>query len=338
MPDALLDYWEARGLTSAEFWRGKRALVVGVSGFLGGWIARKLIDAGADVVGLSRSRRDKSQLALSDLSGRVSFQSGDASDKGPLAEAVGAGRIDAIFQCASMVDVSAALRKPARAFHDSVNTTLNILEFVRTQHPEAIVIVASSDKAYGTQQTPYKESFPLRPIHPYEIAKATQDLLAQSYGKMYGLKVGITRCGNFFGPYDFAFERIIPYTVQQLLKGEPPVLRSDGSAIRDFLYIEEAANAHLMLAKAVSGNHALRGETFNFSHEVSISVREMIDRIAAVMGSTIKPVIAGTAKGEISIMQLDCAKAREKLSWHPARFDEYLAKTVKWYCQNIFDH
>jgi len=227
------------------------------------------------------------------------------------------------------------LRDPPAALKASIDTTAALLEQVRLKQPHAVVIVASSDKAYGNQAVPYREDRPLEPLHPYEIAKATQDLLAQSYGRLFGLNVGITRCGNFFGGYDFAFERIIPYTIAQALKGEAPVLRSDGQFTRDFLYVEEAARAHLLLAERLAGNVKLRGEAFNFSHGVEITVLRLVQGILALMGSKLAPVIASTAKAEIEHMKLDTGKARNQLGWSPELdFEAGLRRTIGWYREN----
>jgi nucleoside-diphosphate-sugar epimerase len=311
------------------FWHGKSALVIGGSGFLGGWIARRLVDRGAKVSCIVRTERPYSQLFISPLNESVHVIRGDARDPGIIS-----GKFDAIFHTASLVDVSAALKEPERAIHDSVETTLMALEYVR-HNPETLFILSSSDKSYGPQPTPYREEMCLKPRHPYEVAKATQDHIARSYAVMYGLNIAITRCANFFGPYDFAFERIIPYTIQQLLKNEPPVLRSDGTAVRDFLYVEEAAHVHLMLAEHLAVDKSLRGEAFNFSHGVDLSMLQLTKAIGQLMRSDIAPQVLGVAKGEISIMQLNCTKAAEKLGWKAGDFKLRLSQTVEWYCANL---
>jgi CDP-glucose 4,6-dehydratase len=317
------------------FWDGKTVLVTGATGFLGGWICRQLLEQGAQVVSLQRKPREKSQFALAGFAERAMVVEGSLLDAGLLGELFEARKFDAVFHLASMVDVNAALRDPPAALKASIDTTLALLEQVRLVQPQAVVIVASSDKAYGHQAVPFREDRPLEPLHPYEIAKATQDLLAQSYGRLFGLNVGITRCGNFFGGYDFAFERIIPYTIAQALKGEAPVLRSDGQFTRDFLYVEEAAKAHLMLAERLAGDVSLRGEAFNFSHGVDITVLRLVQGILAFMGSTLAPVIASTAKAEVEHLRLDSSKAKERLGWAPeVDFEAGLRRTIGWYKAN----
>jgi dTDP-glucose 4,6-dehydratase len=329
----MLQSWQGAGL---EFWRGKTVLVTGATGFLGGWICRQLLDAGAQLVSIQRHGKPKSQFALAGFAETAMVVEGSLLDAGLLGDVFAARKFDAVFHLASMVDVNAALRDPPAALRASIDTTAALLEQVRLHQPQAVVIVASSDKAYGHQPVPFREDKPLEPLHPYEIAKATQDLLAQSYGRLFGLNVGITRCGNFFGGFDFAFERIIPYTIAQGLRGEAPVLRSDGQFTRDFLYVEEAARAHLLLAERLAGDASLRGEAFNFSHEVEITVLALVQKILALMGSPLDAVIASTAKAEIPHMKLDTAKARVRLGWSPAvDFEAGLGRTIGWYRENL---
>lgn len=314
------------------FWQGKTVLVTGATGFLGGWICRQLLDQEAALVSLQRRDRPRSQFTLAGFAQRAAVVEGSLLDADFLTDLFEARRFDAVFHLASMVDVNAALRDPPAALKASVDTTAALLEQVRRQQPEAVVVVASSDKAYGHQPVPFREDKPLEPLHPYEIAKASQDLLAQSYGRLFGLNIGITRCGNFFGGYDFAFERIIPYTIAQVLKGEAPVLRSDGQFTRDFLYVEEAARAHLLLAEKLAGDVSLRGEAFNFSHGVEITVLRLVQGILALMGSNLEPVIASTAKAEIEHMRLDSGKAKMKLGWQAELdFEAALRRTIDWY-------
>ena len=272
---------------------------------------------------------------MAKFSRRVTRIAGDVDNPEVVAAAFAAHEFAAVFHLASMVDVNAALAEPAQALRASIDSTLNLLEQIRLHQPGCLMVVASSDKAYGAQATPFQEDKPLEPKHPYEIAKATQDLLAQSYGRLFNLNIAVTRCGNFFGGYDFAFERIIPYTIRQILRGQAPVLRSDGNFTRDFLYVEEAARVHLKLAEQLAQNPALRGQAFNFSHEVAISIIELVGQITRMMGSDLQPQILSTAQAEIRHMRLDTSKARTQLGWQPENdFPAALARTVKWYSEN----
>lgn len=318
-----------------SFWQGKKVLITGATGFLGGWVVRQLLEQGADIIAISRRPRPNSQFELAGFDRRATIIRGTAEDPAVVAGAFAAHELAAIFHLASMVDVNAALREPAAALRASIQSTINLLEQIRLHQPNALMIVASSDKAYGTQPTPFQEDKPLEPKHPYEIAKATQDLIAQSYGRLFNLNVAITRCGNYFGGYDFAFERIIPYTIRQILRGQAPVLRSDGNFTRDFLYIEEAAQVHLMLAERLAADSNLRGQAFNFSHEVAVPIIGLVAQISRIMGSDSQPIITATAQAEIKHMRLDTTKARTQLGWQPAvDFDAAMARTVKWYSEN----
>ncbi len=315
-----------------DFWQGKRVLVTGATGFLGGWICRQLLAQGALLTTVQRGPRPQSQFTLAGFAGHSHIIQGSLDDTSLMDALFTTQSFDAVFHLASMVDVNAALADPLAALQASIGTTAALLEQVRHKQPGAIVIIASSDKAYGHQSVPFREDRPLEPLHPYEIAKATQDLLAQSYGRLYGLNTAITRCGNFFGGYDFAFARIIPYCIAQALRGQAPVLRSDGQFTRDFLYVEEAAKAHLMLAEHLAGDASLRGEAFNFSYEVDITIVDLVTRILALMGSSLTPIIASTAKAEIAHLRLDTRKARTRLNWQPETdFNAGLARTIAWY-------
>ncbi|HYP64019.1 MAG TPA: GDP-mannose 4,6-dehydratase [Acidocella sp.] len=317
------------------FWQGKNVLVTGATGFLGGWISRQLLEQGASLITIQRREKPKSQFALAKLAERALVLEGSLLDAAFMADLFEGQKFDAVFHLASMVDVNAALRDPPTALQASIGTTATLLEQIRQNQPGTLVVVASSDKAYGHQPVPYREDKPLEPLHPYEIAKATQDLLAQSYGRLFGLNIAVTRCGNFFGGYDFAFERIIPYAITQALRGQAPVLRSDGQFTRDFLYVEEAAAAHLLLAEKLAADATLRGEAFNFSHEVEITILRLVTSILTLMGSELKPEIALTAKAEITHMRLDCTKARERLGWQPKLdFEAGVRKTIAWYRDN----
>ena len=319
-----------------SFWTDKKVLLTGATGFLGGWLTRRLLTDGADIVAIVRQSRPLSQFALEGFDRRVRVRPGAAEDPATIAAAFAADAFDGVFHLAAMADVNAALRDPPAAMRASIDSTLLILEQLRHTRPDAVAVIASSDKAYGAQPLPFREDLPLHPRHPYEIAKATQDLLAQSYGRLFGLKVAVTRCGNFFGGYDFAFERIVPHTIRQILRGEAPVLRSDGRFTRDFLHVEAAAEATLLLAERLAADASVRGQAFNFSHEVEIPVIDLVCRIADIMGSALRPRIAATATAEIRRMRLDTAKARTMLGWQPTvDFAEGLRRTVAWYAEHL---
>ncbi|ARQ02527.1 GDP-mannose 4,6-dehydratase [Pseudorhodoplanes sinuspersici] len=317
------------------FWQDKSVLVTGATGFLGGWLVHELLERGAKVAALVRRDKKDSQLFLRGLDRRVALIVGDVCDKKLLEDTIDRHRIDVIFHTAMAGGgVQATLADPIGCLRSTVESTWHLLDIIRQQRPECVMVVCSSDKAYGSLELPYRETQPLEPRHPQEVAKASQDLLTQSFGKVYGMNVAVTRCANFFGPYDFNFTRIIPYISRCCALGEQPELRSNGRFVRDFLGIEEAAHAHLMLAERLSSRPELRGEVFNFSHEVQMSVIDIVDDILEIARCRQKPTIANTITHEIPSMFLSCDKARKTLNWTPLRsFEKGLRDTVNWYLQ-----
>jgi dTDP-glucose 4,6-dehydratase len=277
-------------------------------------------------------------VMLDGLLDRTTVENGSVSDPTFITKLFDRHRIDVLFHAAYGADVNRALQEPLECFRSSVESTWMILELVRQQQPSCVSVISSSDKAYGTQSLPYRESSALRPLHPYEVAKASQDLAAQSFGKIYRLPVAVTRCGNFFGPYDFNFTRLLPGVCRSLANGERPILRSDGLATRDFVYIEDAADAQLLLAERLAGDRSLCGEAFNFSYGDPLEVREILRRITELSGKDLQPLVANSVKSEIRHMHLSSEKAATLLNWKPrVGLDEGLRRTVEWYA-NFFNH
>jgi CDP-glucose 4,6-dehydratase len=201
------------------------------------------------------------------------------------------------------------------------------------------IVVASTDKAYGEAETlPYDETMPLNGRHPYDASKSCTDILAQTYHHTYRLPVCITRAGNFFGGRDLNFDRIVPGTIRWALRGERPILRSDGTMIRDYVYVRDIVSAYLLLAERMD-DPALHGQAFNFSNEQPLSVIEVVERVLALMGrSDLKPVILGEASNEIPRQFLASGKARELLGWQPRwTLDAALEETIAWYRGRLGD-
>ena len=313
-------------------WAAATVLVTGATGFLGGWLVRSLVDRGARVVVVVRSPKTQSQFFMEDWSKDVEIEWGSVYDPGLLEGVLRRHKPDYFFHAAYGADVNRALAEPLECFRSGVESTWVALDAIRRSETATVSIIVSSDKAYGSQTLPYKEGAPLEPVHPYEVAKASLDLAAQSFGKVYGLPVAVTRCGNFFGPFDFNFTRLIPGVLQSLERQEAPVLRSDGKFTRDFLYIEDAAEAHLELAQQLSTDRGLHGEAFNFSYGIQVEVISIVRRIIALASSAIEPVTTDGVQAEIRHMELSSEKARRLLGWKPRiGFDEGLKRTVAWY-------
>ncbi len=315
-----------------KFWDGKRVFVAGATGFLGGWLIDRLISSGAQVVSLVRTKNPQSQFFLRSLDNLTTVEYGDVTDQAFVNDIFERHEIEVFFHTAALSDVNRALTEPLECFTAAALSTWQILDFIRRDHPDCISVVSSTDKVYGRQPLPYRETSPLLPLHPYETAKASQDLCAQTFGKVFGSHVGITRCGNYFGGYDFNFERLVPGVVRSITRNEAPSLRSNGRFTRDFLYIEDAVEVQLLLAEQLAKNPVLYGEAFNFSYGERIEVVDIIRKICEIMGTRLEPILGDSAGSEIPHMQLNSEKARDLLGWKPSiGFAAGLERTVEWY-------
>lgn len=307
-------------------------LVTGCTGLLGSCLVKELIDQGANVTGLVRDTVPKSNLYQGEQVKQMNIVHGALEDLDVIERALGEYEIDTVFHLAAQAIVGVANRNPISTFEANILGTWNILEACRRHPLIKRVIVASSDKAYGDQPTlPYDENMPLQGKHPYDVSKSCADLLSHTYFNTYGLPVCITRCGNLYGGGDLNFNRIIPQTIQLVLNGEAPEIRSDGTFIRDYFYIEDAVEAYLLLAEKMEELN-LAGEAFNFSNEIQLTVLELVEKILKAMDSDLKPKVLNQGSHEIKHQYLSAEKARKLLNWTPAHtIDEGLEKTIEWY-------
>jgi CDP-glucose 4,6-dehydratase len=315
-------------------WPDRSVFVTGATGFLGSWLVRDLLGRGARVVCLVRDAAPHSALWAPELRGRVEEVRGDVADQALLERALGEYEVETVFHLAAQAIVGVANRNPVSTFETNIRGTWALLEACRRSPRVAQVLFASSDKAYGAHDTlPYTEAASLQGRHPYDVSKSCADLLAQSYAVTYGLPVVITRCGNLYGGGDLHWNRIVPGTIRSVLRGERPVVRSDGSFVRDYLYVEDAAGAYIHLAEALAARPALVGEAFNFSTEVQVSVLDLVDRIRRLAGrEDLEPDIRGEASHEIPHQYLDAGKARGVLGWAPVHdLDAGLRRSLAWY-------
>jgi len=317
----------------SSFWRDRPVFVTGATGLVGASMVRQLLDAGADVVALVRDWVPRSELVTSGLLERIRVVRGDVRSQSTMERALGEYEIVTVFHLAAQTIVGVANRNPVSTLDTNIRGTWALLEACRRTPTVHQIVTASSDKAYGEQEVlPYKEDASVQGRHPYDVSKSCADLLAQMYAKSYGLPVCVTRCGNFFGGGDLNWNRIVPGTIRSVLRGERPVVRSDGHYTRDYLYVEDGARAYLLLAERMAATPALAGEVFNFSYEHRMTVLELVDRILRVMGSTMKPDVRNEASNEIRDQYLDAGKATALLGWSPAfTFDAGLRATVDWY-------
>lgn len=319
---------------SANPWRDRPVLVTGGTGLLGGRLAHRLVAAGAEVTCLVRDWVPRCELVRTGLIERVGVVRGDLGDLSLLERILGEHEIRTVFHLAAQTIVGVANRNPASTFEANVRGTWTALEAARRSPAVAAVVVASSDKAYGeADHLPYDESTPLRGRHPYDASKACADLIAQSYAVTFGLPVAITRCGNLYGGGDLNWSRIVPGTIRSVLKGEPPVIRSDGRFVRDYLYVEDAVSFAVRLAEALADRpESLRGEAFNVSIERPVTVLDLVRRILDRLGSDLPPVILNQASHEIVAQFLCAEKARRVLGWRPEfTLEQGLDETIAWY-------
>ncbi|QEK12098.1 NAD-dependent epimerase/dehydratase family protein [Crassaminicella thermophila] len=319
-------------MKNTNYWQDRNVFITGATGFLGSYLAKELIDLGANVTGLVRDCVANSNVYENDYANKMNWVRGSLEDFCVLERALAEYEIDIVFHLAAQAIVGIANRNPVLTFKSNILGTWNILDACRRSPLIKSVIVASTDKAYGDQESlPYNESMPLQGRHPYDVSKSCADLIAQSYYHTYNLPICITRCGNLFGGGDLNFNRIIPQTIKSILNNEAPVIRSDGTFIRDYFYVEDAVKAYLLLVEKME-ELQLYGEAFNFSNETQLTVLEIVDKILKIMDSDLKPIILKQGKNEIKHQYLSAQKAREILNWQPIfDIDEGLCKTIKWY-------
>jgi CDP-glucose 4,6-dehydratase len=315
------------------FWRDRAVFVTGATGLLGGWLTKHLLDQGATVTALVRDWVPASELLRTGLAGRVNIVRGGLSRPHLLERVLGEYEVEIVFHLAAQAIVGIANRNPLSTFESNVRGTWNLLEACRRSAMVKSIVLASSDKAYGDQERlPYTEAMPLQGRHPYDVSKSCADLIAQSYAHTFGLPLSITRCGNFYGGGDLNWNRVVPGTIRSVLRGERPIIRSDGEYVRDYFYVEDGAAASMLLAERLACNPALRGQAFNFSYENQISVIDFVSLILRKMGSDLKPEVQNQVSNEIRYQYLSAEHARRLLNWVPQfTLDEGLERTVAWY-------
>jgi len=318
---------------TSSFWLDRPTLVTGCTGLLGSWLTIALVDTGAQVVGLIRDEVPHSHLIRSGYRSRVAVVRGDVTDYALVERTLNEYEIDAIFHLAAQTTVTIANRAPLSTFETNIKGTWTVLEAARRSPTVRRIAIASSDKAYGAPPTlPYTEEMPMRGRHPYDVSKSCADLIAQAYAISYGLPVAVTRCANLYGGGDLNWNRIVPGTILSTLRAEPPIVRSDGTPLRDYLYVQDAVRAYLTLAEHLE-RQEIAGQAFNFGTNRPRTVLEMVKAIIAISGSPdLKPVILGEASNEIQDQYLDSTKAREILDWEPRySLENGLTETIDWY-------
>jgi CDP-glucose 4,6-dehydratase len=322
-------------VVSAGFWLDRPTLVTGASGLVGTWLVSRLIAHGADVICLVRDWVPQSELVRSGSLARVKVVRGDVRDQALLERVLGEYEVDTVIHLAAQTIVTIANRNPVSTFETNIAATWGLLEACRRSPRVKQIVLASSDKAYGDHtELPYTEETPLVGRHPYDVSKSCADLIGQTYATTYGSPVVITRCGNFYGGGDLNWNRIVPGTIRSVLRGHRPVIRSDGTFIRDYFYVEDGAAAYMLLAEKLAADRSLVGRAFNFSNEIQVNVRQLVDRVLLLMKSTLVPDVRNEVSNEIVHQYLSAAAARRDLGWS-AQFtlDDGLTRTIEWYRQ-----
>ncbi len=311
------------------------SLVTGGRGFVGGWLAKALLDRGDTVVSFDRRRTSErpSAIGMLGIEDDLIQVEADLTDAEEVSGVLADHSIDTVFHLAAETIVGTVQASPVQGFESNVRGTWTMLQAC-CDHGVERVVFASSDKAYGAHdELPYREDFALQPTAPYEASKAAADLIARSYWHSYGLPVAVTRFANIYGGGDLNFSRLVPEAVSAAIQGRAPVLRSDGSPERDFLYVEDAAAAYLAIAGGLDRDD-VRGEAFNAGGGRSYRVGDVVAMIADLSGTGVEPDIQGEGnpEGEIDRQYVDPAKLRETLGWEPAvGLEEGLQRTIDWY-------
>jgi CDP-glucose 4,6-dehydratase len=321
-----------------DFWKNKNVFITGATGFLGYWLSQALVQENANVIILIRDCDPQSALIRSGLINDIRVVQGALEDFASLERAINEHEIDTVFHLGAQTIVGTALRNPLSTFESNIRGTYHLLEACRL-HQSLVkrIVIASSDKAYGSSPVlPYTEEMPLRGQHPYDVSKSCTDLISSTYAHTYGLPIVIARCGNLYGGGDLNWSRLIPGTIKNFHLNIAPVIRSDGTFTRDYLYVEDAVHAYLMLARHAHQEN-IRGQAFNFGPNQPYSVLEILHALQRLMNrNDLPPQILNEAKEEIRDQSLDSQKARQMFNWQPLfDLEKGLQHTIEWY-QNYF--
>ena len=313
---------------------GLNVLVTGGTGVIGAWLLKKLVEFNLNTTVLIWGDYENPELAGNNTLSKTNNIYGSLTDLNFLKSSIKEHEIDVVYHLGAQAIVETAANNPLTTFESNIRGTYNLLEACHSseQNLKAIV-VASSDKAYGAHdRLPYLEEAPLVGRHPYDVSKTCADIIAQSYYETYGLPIGIARCGNIYGGGDLNWSRIVPATIRSFVFEQSPVIRSDGTFVRDYLYVKDAVNGYIQLAENLDRD-AVKGQAFNFGNESPVTVLELVSEIQMLMKTQyLNPNVLGTTNSEIHSQYLSAAKARELLGWSPDNdLKSGLMETISWY-------
>jgi CDP-glucose 4,6-dehydratase len=318
---------------NASFWIDRPVLITGCSGLTGSWLAARLVESGADVVGLIRDQIPRSQLYRSGTINKMAVVDGDISDYKLLERTMVEYEIDTIFHLAAQTIVSIATRAPLSTFETNIKGTWSLLEAARRNPTVQHILVASTDRVYSDQEAlPYVEDMAPLGGHPYDVSKSCADLIARAYAKTYDLPLVITRFTNIYGGGDLNWNRLIPGSLRSVIRGEQPIIRSDGSCKRDYVFVEDVVNGYLIAAEQLQSD-SFKGQIFNMGTDKPASVLDVVNNIIAISNQPqLSPLILNEEKKTIDDKYVDSKKARDMLGWNPQHnLRSGLNKTMDWY-------
>jgi len=319
-------------------WNHHPVLVTGAQGFIGSWLVERLLEEGARVVATRRDVDPRSRFRREGIEKRCDVVEVDVLDGKKLASILQEHQVRAVFHLAAQPIVPIANRSPLSTYESNVRGAYTVLESCRAAReggmPIERIVVASTDHAYGAHDAlPYREDFALRAVYPYDVSKACTDMIARCYADTYELPVAVTRLANTYGGGDRNWSRIVPETARAIARGKRPVIRSDGTPERDFLYVRDAVEVYLAVARSLD-RRELWGRAWNAGRGKPVSVLELVRRLIAVSGKRVDPEVRGkgTPHGEIDRQYLDSTAIRSELGWLPRwTLDRGLAETYAWY-------
>jgi CDP-glucose 4,6-dehydratase len=315
-----------------SFWRGKSVLVTGVGGFVATHLASQLADCGASVAGILRDSRGSRRLEMFGLLDRIDLVHGAIEDYALIERAFNEYEVEYCFHLAAQAIVGIANRSPVSTFQSNIHGTWSVMEAARNSSLVKGVVMASSDKVYGDHDVlPYTEESPLLARYPYDASKLCAEVIARSYASTFDLPLGVVRCANIYGGGDLNWSRVVPGTIRSMLKGEQPIIRSDGTLERDYMHVHDAVSAYITLAENLN-RPEVRGQAFNFGWGRGYSVLEIVQTVLREGDSELKPQILGQNRGEINRQWLDSSKADRVLTWRPAvPLDRGIRESINWY-------
>jgi CDP-glucose 4,6-dehydratase len=317
-------------------------LVTGAQGFVGSWLAERLLDDGARVVVPQRDIEPEARFRTDGLEQRCVVVAADIEDYEAMTRVLAEHGVDTVFHLAAQAIAGTAQRSPLATYEANVRGSYVLLEACRAAsvvgNPLERIVVASSYTAYGPQaEPPYREDLALQPSRPYDVTKACADLIARSYAATYRLPIAVTRLANVYGGGDLNWSRIVPETCRALVSGDAPVVRSDGTPERDYLYVEDAVDAYLAIARSLD-DERMWGRAWNAGWGTPLAVRELVDRLIATSGKDVAVDVRGEADpgGEVDCQYLDSTAIHGELGWEPrVGLNDGLRRTYDWYAARL---